>query len=213
MQTEAGYVVVENAMRRELSRRPPTRVRAEVIAMACALPVEEGVSLSRWSSSELAREAVTRGIREQIAGSPRTSINPGSTARGSSPAIPTSPRRAVRSWTSTPAIGRASACKPASTTSCADEKPGADRHNATGASRGGPEGRARVRARGSALLPDCPGCAAREDLRPLRPRGRRENGREASSGSPAQTLEPSCSSTPPTAAVNITKASSSSASI
>jgi DDE superfamily endonuclease len=41
-------------------------VRAEVIAMACELPVESGVPLSRWSSSELAREAVTRGIVEQI---------------------------------------------------------------------------------------------------------------------------------------------------
>jgi hypothetical protein len=41
-------------------------VRAEVIAMACELPGESGVPLSRWSSSELAREAVTRGIVEQI---------------------------------------------------------------------------------------------------------------------------------------------------
>jgi hypothetical protein len=36
--------------------------------MACALPAEKGVPLSRWSSSELAREAVTRGIVEQISG-------------------------------------------------------------------------------------------------------------------------------------------------
>ena len=36
--------------------------------MACELPVESGVPLSRWSSSELAREAVTRGIVEQISG-------------------------------------------------------------------------------------------------------------------------------------------------
>ena len=36
--------------------------------MACALPAEQGVALSRWSSSELAREAVTRGICEQISG-------------------------------------------------------------------------------------------------------------------------------------------------
>ena len=28
--------------------------------MACALPAETGVALSRWSASELAREAVTR---------------------------------------------------------------------------------------------------------------------------------------------------------
>ena len=36
--------------------------------MACELPVESGVPLSRWSSSELAREAITRGIVEQISG-------------------------------------------------------------------------------------------------------------------------------------------------
>jgi hypothetical protein len=36
--------------------------------MACELPAERGVPLSRWSSSELAREAVTRGIVEQISG-------------------------------------------------------------------------------------------------------------------------------------------------
>jgi hypothetical protein len=43
-------------------------VRAEVIAMACELPAEQGVPLSRWSSAELAREAVARGICEQISG-------------------------------------------------------------------------------------------------------------------------------------------------
>jgi len=36
--------------------------------MACALPAERGVPLSRWSVSELAREVVTRGICEQISG-------------------------------------------------------------------------------------------------------------------------------------------------
>jgi hypothetical protein len=43
-------------------------VRAEVIAMACALPAERGVPLSRWSAEELAREAIGRGIVEQISG-------------------------------------------------------------------------------------------------------------------------------------------------
>jgi hypothetical protein len=43
-------------------------VRAEVIAMACALPAERGVPLSRWSAQELAREAIGRGIVEQISG-------------------------------------------------------------------------------------------------------------------------------------------------
>jgi hypothetical protein len=36
--------------------------------MACALPAEHGVPLSRWSSSELACEAIERGIAEQISG-------------------------------------------------------------------------------------------------------------------------------------------------
>jgi len=43
-------------------------VRAEVIAMACELPVVSGVPLSRWSAAELAREAIGRGIVEQISG-------------------------------------------------------------------------------------------------------------------------------------------------
>jgi hypothetical protein len=36
--------------------------------MACALPAEQGVPLSRWSATELAREAVARAIVEQISG-------------------------------------------------------------------------------------------------------------------------------------------------
>ena len=36
--------------------------------MACTLPAEQGVPLSRWSAVELAREAVARGIVEQISG-------------------------------------------------------------------------------------------------------------------------------------------------
>jgi hypothetical protein len=35
---------------------------AEVKTLACELPSEKGVPLSRWSSAELAREAVQRGI-------------------------------------------------------------------------------------------------------------------------------------------------------
>lgn len=36
--------------------------------MACELPADSQVPLARWSSSELAREAVARGICEQISG-------------------------------------------------------------------------------------------------------------------------------------------------
>ena len=45
---------------------PPAQV-AEVKAMACELPAEQGVPLSRWSSAELAVEAVRRGIVATIA--------------------------------------------------------------------------------------------------------------------------------------------------
>jgi transposase len=38
----------------------------EVKAMACALPAETGVPLARWSSTELAAEAVTRGLVETV---------------------------------------------------------------------------------------------------------------------------------------------------
>jgi hypothetical protein len=46
----------------------PPQVRAEVIRLACERPVDRAVPLARWSSSELAREAVARGICEQISG-------------------------------------------------------------------------------------------------------------------------------------------------
>ena len=51
--------------------RPPrfTAVQvAEVKALACELPSEKGVPLSRWSSAEIAREAVKRGIVAEISG-------------------------------------------------------------------------------------------------------------------------------------------------
>jgi len=51
--------------------RPPSfppQVRAEVIRLACERPAESEVPLARWSSTELAREAVARGICEQISG-------------------------------------------------------------------------------------------------------------------------------------------------
>ena len=49
-------------------RLSPPQVRAEVIALACELPAEKGVPLSRWSAVELAREAASRGIVERISG-------------------------------------------------------------------------------------------------------------------------------------------------
>ncbi len=37
--------------------------------MACALPAETGVPLARWSSTELAAEAVTRGVVDTVSAS------------------------------------------------------------------------------------------------------------------------------------------------
>ena len=39
---------------------------AEVKALACTLPAETGAPLSRWSSADLAAEAITRGLAETI---------------------------------------------------------------------------------------------------------------------------------------------------
>jgi transposase len=50
-------------------RRFAPVVVAEVKALACALPAETGTPLSRWSCPELAREAVHRGITEQVSAS------------------------------------------------------------------------------------------------------------------------------------------------
>jgi hypothetical protein len=41
---------------------------AEVKALACELPAERGVPLSRWSTAEIAHEAVARGIVAEISG-------------------------------------------------------------------------------------------------------------------------------------------------
>ena len=58
-------------MRRDLGRVgrgvfPPAQVAA-VKALACELPAEKGVPLSRWSGAEVAIEAVKRGIVATIA--------------------------------------------------------------------------------------------------------------------------------------------------
>ena len=57
---------------RPRSGRPPVftaTVVAGVKALACALPAEHGLPLSRWSYQDLADEAVTRGITEAVSGS------------------------------------------------------------------------------------------------------------------------------------------------
>ena len=47
----------------------PATAEAEIKALACALPAETGVPLSRWSTTELAAEAVTRGVVSSISAS------------------------------------------------------------------------------------------------------------------------------------------------
>jgi len=57
---------------RPRSGRPPVfaaTVVAQVKALACSLPAEHGLPLSRWSCQDLAREAVTRGITDTVSGS------------------------------------------------------------------------------------------------------------------------------------------------
>lgn len=57
---------------RPRSGRPPRFVpvqRAEIKALACQLPAETGVPLSRWSSTDLAIEAIGRGIVAAISAS------------------------------------------------------------------------------------------------------------------------------------------------
>ena len=84
---------------------------AQVKALACTLPAETGLPLSRWSSAELAAEVIDRGVADRI--SPSTvrrwldadAIKPGSTGPGSSPATPTSRPRPPGCWTCMPAAG------------------------------------------------------------------------------------------------------------
>ena len=47
----------------------PAAAEAEVKALACALPAEVGVPLARWSSAELAAEAVSRGLVPTVSAS------------------------------------------------------------------------------------------------------------------------------------------------
>ena len=101
---------------RPRSGRPPvfTAVQvAEVKQLACTLPAETQIPLSRWSSHELATEATRRGIAESLsASSVRRWLNadaikdPGSTGPGSFPATPTSLSKPPGYWTSTPAPGK-----------------------------------------------------------------------------------------------------------
>src|SRR5258708_21099659 len=61
-----GLAGLEDLARSGRRRRfTPVQV-AEVKALACTLPAETGAPLSRWSSADLATEAITREIAETI---------------------------------------------------------------------------------------------------------------------------------------------------
>jgi transposase len=67
----AAHGLAGLADRKRAGRSPrftPVQV-AQVKALACQLPAEAGVPLSRWSCPELAREAVTRGITAAVSAS------------------------------------------------------------------------------------------------------------------------------------------------
>jgi hypothetical protein len=97
---------------------PPAQV-AEVKALACELPSENGVPLSRYSSSELAREAVKRGIvrrdlrHDGLAVARRERDRPLELSLVDLPRDSNLPRRLVGCWISTRAGGKVSCCIPA----------------------------------------------------------------------------------------------------
>lgn len=66
---EAGLAGLEDRPRAGRPRSFPPRVRAEVTAMACEPPPQREVPLSRWSSGELAAQAVAEHVVESISAS------------------------------------------------------------------------------------------------------------------------------------------------
>jgi transposase len=63
---DEGIAGLKDRRRSGRPRTFPAVAVAEVKALACALPAEKNVPLSRWSHFELAREAVTRGIVDAV---------------------------------------------------------------------------------------------------------------------------------------------------
>ena len=106
------------------SGRPPVFTaadRAEVVALACALPAESGVPLSRWSGPDLARELAARcrhrglGVHDPpVAGRRRPQAL-------AAPVLDLRPRPGLRGqgrprcWTCTPGSGTAGRWAPATT--------------------------------------------------------------------------------------------------
>jgi transposase len=66
---EAGLAGLDDRPRTGRPRSFPPQVRAQVKAMACEPPAEREAPLSRWSSSELATQAVAEGLVGSISAS------------------------------------------------------------------------------------------------------------------------------------------------
>jgi transposase len=62
----AGLAGLDDLPRCGRPRRFTPVQRAQVKALACTLPAETGVPLSRWSSADLAAEVILRGLAEAI---------------------------------------------------------------------------------------------------------------------------------------------------
>lgn len=97
------------------SGRPPvfaSAAVAEVKALACQLPAETGVPLSRWSYAELASEATGRHIVPSVSTSTirrwlhADAIGPGNTDPGSFPETRTSLSKQDGYWISTTGSGK-----------------------------------------------------------------------------------------------------------
>jgi len=107
---------------------PPAQV-AEVKALACELPAERGVPLSRWSSAELAREAIRRGIVAEISGATvwrwlsEDAIKPWSYRSWIFPRDPDFRRKAGRILDLYEGRWQGRLLEPGALVVCADEKP------------------------------------------------------------------------------------------
>lgn len=96
-------------------------VVAQVKALACSLPAEHGLPLSRWSAHDLAQEAISRGITPRLSGSTvqrwldADAIKPWRHRSWIFPGIRTSPQRQSESWTFMTGGGTAVGCARTST--------------------------------------------------------------------------------------------------
>ena len=113
------------------SGRPPAFTaadRAEVIALACALPAESGVPLSRWSGPDLARELAARRQHRGLGVHDRPVAGRRCPQALAAPVLDLRPRPAVRRqgrpgcWTCTPGPGTGRPLGASDYVICADEK-------------------------------------------------------------------------------------------